>query len=78
MAKTDRHLTYEEVAQGIGSLTTEEHLKLLELISSLLRKRIAEKPVKERNIIELEGLGAEIWNGMDAQEYVRRERESWD
>jgi len=28
--------------------------------------------------LELEGLGAEIWKGIDAQEYVMKERESWD
>ena len=28
--------------------------------------------------MELEGLGANIWKGLDAQDYVRKERESWD
>ena len=26
----------------------------------------------------LEGLGKEIWEGIDAQEYVKRERVGWD
>ena len=30
-----------------------------------------------RSITELQGLGREIWHGMDAQEYVRRERNAW-
>ena len=29
-------------------------------------------------ITELKGLGKEIWEGIDAQEYVDRERDSWD
>lgn len=33
---------------------------------------------KELSILELRGLGKEIWNGIDAAEYIRRERESWD
>lgn len=33
---------------------------------------------KELSILELEGLGKEIWEGIDAAEYVRRERDSWD
>ena len=26
----------------------------------------------------LEGLGKEIWEGIDAQEYIKRERAGWD
>ena len=33
---------------------------------------------KELSILELRGLGKEIWDGVDAAEYIRRERETWD
>ena len=33
---------------------------------------------KELSILELRGLGKEIWEGVDAAGYIRRERESWD
>jgi len=33
---------------------------------------------KELSILELRGLGKEIWEGVDAAEHVRRERDSWD
>lgn len=40
------------------------------------------KPVpnsnKQRSLLELEGLGAEIWQGIDAQEYVNQLRDEWD
>jgi len=29
-------------------------------------------------ILQLSGLGREVWEGIDPDEYVRRERESWD
>jgi antitoxin (DNA-binding transcriptional repressor) of toxin-antitoxin stability system len=32
----------------------------------------------KRSILELEGLGEEIWHGIDAQEYVNHERNSWN
>ena len=32
----------------------------------------------EHSLLDLEGPGAELWAGVDATEYVRRERESWD
>ncbi len=31
----------------------------------------------KRSIIELEGLGKEIWEGIDPKEYVEKERQSW-
>ena len=34
--------------------------------------------VSRRSILELEGLGKEIWQGIDAKEYVDRERASWN
>ena len=33
---------------------------------------------KELSILQLEGLGKEIWAGIDAAEHVRQERDSWD
>lgn len=32
----------------------------------------------KRSILELRGLGKEIWHGVDAQEYVNQERDSWN
>jgi hypothetical protein len=36
------------------------------------------KQRKTHSIMELHGLGAEIWKGESADEYLRKERESWD
>lgn len=33
---------------------------------------------RRRSILELEGLGKGIWEGVDPDEYVARERDSWD
>jgi hypothetical protein len=32
----------------------------------------------KESILDLKGLGKEIWAGIDAVEYVRNERDSWD
>jgi hypothetical protein len=32
----------------------------------------------EHSLLELEGLGAEIWQGIDAQQYVNDLRDEWD
>ncbi len=35
-------------------------------------------PPKTHRIMELKGLGAEIWKDESVEEYLRKERESWD
>ncbi|MDO8795302.1 MAG: hypothetical protein Q7J25_11850 [Vicinamibacterales bacterium] len=42
------------------------------LLSEALEAR---KPL---SILELQGLGKELWQGLDAGEHVQRERASWD
>jgi hypothetical protein len=34
--------------------------------------------LQQRKLSELRGLGKEIWEGVDAQEYVNRLRDEWD
>jgi hypothetical protein len=35
-------------------------------------------PHQQRRLSELRGLGKEIWEGIDAQEYVNRLRSEWN
>jgi hypothetical protein len=70
-------LTYNDYVRGIHDLRPEEQLSLVEIISARLKKTLGKRRVKH-SIMELEGLGADIWKGIDPQEYVRKERESWD
>jgi plasmid stability protein len=38
----------------------------------------ATEPEGTLSIMELQGLGKEIWKDIDPDEYVKKERESWD
>jgi hypothetical protein len=49
---------------------------LLEELASIVHRHEAPKP--KRSIMELQGLGKEIWQGIDVQEYVDQERDSWN
>lgn len=59
----------------IKPLTSIERLRLVSKITAELAD--VEEP-RERSLLELEGLGAEIWDGVDAQEYVNKLRDEWD
>lgn len=39
---------------------------------------ITREKIAGRNILGLEGLGEELWEGIDAQEYIDKLREEWD
>jgi hypothetical protein len=49
-----------------------DQLLPLDLLSEAL-----EEP-KALSILELKGLGKDLWKGIDAAGHVRRERASWD
>lgn len=69
--------TVEEIYQQyIKPLPDREKLRLIAKVSNDLAENETEKP--KRSIMELHGLGKEIWEGIDAQEYVNELRNEWE
>ena len=68
--------SYEHALQMTESLSPEELRRLLAELTERLAKSAPDE--KKHSILEFRGLGKEIWNGIDAREYVRNERASWD
>ena len=66
-------ISYSDYVTGIKFLNVDEQLALLELISARLKKSIGQK--KKSSIMQLEGLGANLWKGIDAHDYVQKERD---
>lgn len=64
--------------QHIKPLSQEERLRLLaKMAEELANGKKTERP-KKRSIMELHGLGAEIWEGIDPDEYVNELRNEWE
>ena len=76
MAIKKSNLRLNDYVKGIEGLRPEEQLTLIEIMSVKLRKLLRQKKSRH-SVMELEGLGAHVWKGMDAQEYVNEERKSW-
>ena len=68
--------TYNQVLNMTRRLNLPEQLQLLEAITRMVRHQVDEP--QSHSIMELEGLGAEIWQDVDAQEYIDQERASWE
>jgi hypothetical protein len=73
MATTELDQIYE---QQIKPLPRAVRLQLLARIAQDLA--VVEEERSERSIMELHGLGADIWQGIDAQQYVNELRDEWD
>jgi len=69
-------LTYQDIIRQVGPLTANEQLRLLEDLAAIIRTRM--RLSTQRSIMELEGLGKEAWQTIDAQEYINQERDSWN
>ena len=70
-------VSYESALAMAELLSQEEQQRLIEELKARAGKvDSSEEPY--HSIMELCGLGKEIWQGIDAQEYVNQERASWN
>jgi hypothetical protein len=67
---------YEDILRDVESLSRTEQLRLMSELAVYLRVQVT--PEGNTSILDLQGLGKEIWQGMDAQDYVDRERAAWN
>ena len=64
--------------QHIKPIPVAKQLELISLISKRLVGRSKPVSKKTRSLLELEGLGAEVWKGIDGQQYVEDLRNEWN
>lgn len=69
-------ISYTKLLEQVENLNQSEQLLLLEQIAVLIRRKTTVKT--RRSILELQGMGKEIWKDLDAQDYIDKERESWN
>jgi len=68
--------TYQEILVQVHHLTLDEQLQLLEDLAQLIRSQVMSHP--KHSIMELQGLGKELWEGVDVEKYIDDERNSWE
>ncbi len=65
----------ETIYKEISLLSNDEKIVLLSKLMSEVSNSINKD--QKNNFYNIKGVGKEIWEGMDAQEYVDKERSSW-
>jgi len=71
-------MTIDGILDEIRELSLSERKKLISLIVDTLTDEGMSSIQESPSLLELEGLGAEIWAGINADEYVRQLRDEWD
>jgi hypothetical protein len=67
---------YESAKRSVQALGPADQLRLIAELAASLRGEVDREP--RRSLLEFQGLGKSIWQGIDVEEYLRRERTSWN
>ncbi|MCO5185035.1 MAG: hypothetical protein M9965_13975 [Anaerolineae bacterium] len=68
-------IQYTDVLQRSQKLSVTEQLMLMEALAQHIKQKV--DSTKRHSIMELEGLGAELWTDIDVEAYIDQERDSW-
>lgn len=66
----------DELYRKLQRRARAEHRSVAQEVTKILSD-VLERP-KQRSILELRGLGKELWKGIDPARHVDDERRSWD
>jgi len=71
-------MSLQEVLREAENLSREEQSQLIKLLLDRVLTSSNTQLDKSHSLRELRGLGKEIWEGVDAQEYINQQRDEWD
>ncbi len=66
----------DDLYEKLKERAESEHRSLAQEVVHLLSKAVASRA--RPSLMDLRGLGKEIWQGIDAARYIEEERASWD
>jgi hypothetical protein len=70
-------MVVDEILEEIRMLSLDERKQLMKLMVDMLSET-PQTPSRKHSLRELRGLGKEIWEGIDAQDYIDQQRNEWD
>ena len=66
----------KKVIKSARQLEAEEQLQLISELTQSLRQTL-KKPSRHK-LMDLAGVGAQLWRNVDVDKYLNKERDSWD
>lgn len=71
-------ITLDAVLDLASRLTVVDKIRLIERVAPQIEEEVGERRPRRRNLMELHGLGKEIWQGVDVDAYIDELRDEWD
>lgn len=68
----------EELYRDLAEQAKREHRSMTGEVIYLLEWALKNSSKDKKSIVELRGLGKNLWKKVDAAKHVARERESWE
>lgn len=66
----------DDLYEKLKARAAREHRSVAQEVTHILEQALSEPEAS--SLLELRGLGREIWREIDAAEHVARERDTWD
>lgn len=66
----------DDLYEKLRQRAIDEHRSIAQQVTHLLSRILSDAP--HRSVLELAGLGKELWREIDAAEHIEQERRSWD
>lgn len=66
----------DELYQRLKQRARRQHRSVAQEVTQILNQTLAEP--ESLSILELRGLGRDVWGGTDAARHVAEERRAWD
>jgi len=66
----------DSLYDALKSRAESQHRSIAQEVTHILADALAQTP--PLSILELRGLGTDVWNGIDATRHVADERDAWD
>ena len=66
----------DSLYEALKARAESQHRSIAQEVIHLLTEALAQR--EPLSILELQGLGEDLWAGIDAVDHVERERASWD
>lgn len=71
-------MSVQDMLREAQNLSNDERKELVKVLIDMLAEPTQRTKHHKRSLREFRGIGAELYEGIDAQRYVNRLRDEWD